>query len=75
MLSLNSMTVSGVCRIDEVDVAFLSASSSSGISGNYSSNKNIVNKAVYQENQEQCERDFVEFDRVAMELMSQIEET
>lgn len=72
MLNMGSISINGTSRIDGKDVAFFGISFSGGENGNYSSSKNITDKVLYFDNQAQCDADYAEFDRMAMEYMKQI---
>lgn len=69
MLNIGSISINGTSKIDGKDVAYFSASFSTGDGGNYSITKNVTDKTLYEANSNRCEADYVEFESAAMDYM------
>lgn len=72
MLKMGATNIGATSNINNVDVAYFSASFFDGNGGNYTISKNITNIAAYEENKAQCDADYVEFEEKASELMEYI---
>ncbi len=72
MLNMGSINISGASQIEDKTVVYLNASNNGSQDKGYSSTKNISDMEAYLANQEQCDKDYAEFDAAAMDIMSRI---
>lgn len=74
MLKMGNISINATSKVDGVDVAFFVASLSDEKSGNYTISKSIVNAKKYDENQDECDADYVTFEGKARELSENMQE-
>ena len=72
MLKSGNISINVTSRIGEIDVAYFNASFPGNQNGNYTISKNIVNAEKYAENQAECDVDYAEFEKKAVELAKEI---
>lgn len=72
MMKMGSINISATSRINDMDVAYFSASFFDNNGGNYTISKNIANISAYEENKMECDSDYAEFEQKATEVAEQI---
>lgn len=74
MLKEGSTNISASSRIGEIDVIYFNASFSNDQNGSYTISKNVMNAALYNDNQAVCDEDYALFEEMAKELAAKIQE-